>query len=120
MFQLRALRRSSGVPAAVTEAPSLKSIIRHLFVTLRNCGKEMLKTRDLAMTSILLVGIWFAVALTYYGMIMFTNTVQVSDGRCMNHAAVLMVDDYRDIFITTLGEVRRPASHLDVQSGATG
>lgn len=65
----------------------------------------MFATWKLGVSTGLLVGIWFAVALAYYGMIIFNTTLQVKDERCSGDRALIPDKDYRDVFVTTLGEV---------------
>ena len=83
---------------------------------MRNSLRQMFRGREMATTSALLLPIWLCVALTYYGMIMFNTSLQVSDQPCnpdnsSNHRGPkLSSSDYRDVFITTFGEVRLPPS----------
>lgn len=86
--------------------------LRRLGGTMRSSVRQMFRGRDMALTSSLLLAIWLCVALIYYGIIMFNTSLQVSDQPCnpknsSNHRGpTLSSSDYRDVFITTFGEVR--------------
>ena len=93
--------------------------------TMRTSIRQMFRVRDMRLTSSLLLGIWLAVALIYYGMIMFNTSLQVSDQPCNSGAAPnhrgprLSSEDYRDVFITTFGEVRTARSRSAVRWACT-
>jgi hypothetical protein len=72
---------------------------------------QMFRGRNLSLTSTLLLFIWLAVALVYYGMILFNTSLQVSDQPCRfeqpsgHRGPELSMKEYRDVFVTTAGEV---------------
>ena len=98
----------STPPTIAEEGPGnpwLRAIKRTVAAPISST-KQMFSTRRLALTSSLLVAIWFGIALDYYGIIIFNTELQVEDEQCVNDKAQVPSGDYRDVFITTLGEVR--------------
>ena len=102
--------RARTAPSTVIEegAPGnpVSRVFRRTFGGVASSTRHMFSTRALALTSSLLVVIWFAIALAYYGMIMFNTTLQVDNEQCVDGRAVVPGSDYRNVFVTTLGEVR--------------
>ena len=92
------------------------SLVRRGAAAIGASTRHMFATWKLGLTSGLLVGIWFSVALAYYGMIIFNTTLQVKDERCDGERALIPDDSYRDVFVTTLGEVRGAAVLLTTRS----
>lgn len=75
--------------------------------------KQMLFNRDLATTSFLLAFVWIGVAMAYYGIILLgVEVFAAKNDVCTDDdSAKISSNDFKDVFITSLGEVRATRQH---------
>jgi hypothetical protein len=99
----------ASTPAA--RAIAFKQSIGNAGKSMRASLGQMFQGRELRLTSAILLFIWLAVALVYYGMILFNTSLQVSEQPCRHEQSAgqrgprLTSEEYRDVFVTTTGEV---------------
>jgi hypothetical protein len=71
----------------------------------------MVQTHELALTTALLPAVWVSVALSYYGTILFGVELQTQKHtECVDGSAPISAADFKDVFITSLGEARTLSS----------
>lgn len=82
--------------------------LRRLLSGIRESLKQMVFNRDLATTTFLLGVVWIGVALAYYGIILLGVEVFADKNNVCtdDDSAKISGNDFKDVFITSLGEVR--------------
>lgn len=95
----------SGVPPPSRLAGAARTM-RQAFDSLGSSLASMLRP-PLRVTTLMLNAIWLMVALSYYGLILLAVNLHAPAGDTCdeNDSAIISNSDFRDIFLTTTGEV---------------
>lgn len=88
--------------------PHFGEHVKKLGLGIATSVKQMLFNRDLATTSLLLSFVWIGVAMAYYGIILLgVEVFAAKNDVCTDDdSAKISGNDFKDVFITSLGEVR--------------